>query len=121
MKTKLGRFYGLWMLAALMVLAGAGCRTPRVDWAGRVGIYTHDQAVTELGPPDRSAKLADGSVVAEWVTQRSYTRSYPTGGFLYGGGYYAGPMFLDTRSPEYVLRLSFGPDGRLKEWRKLVK
>ena len=29
------------------------------------------QAVGELGPPDKQAKLSDGKTVAEWITRRS--------------------------------------------------
>lgn len=47
-----------------------GCATQKINWAGRVGAYTFDQAVVELGPPDKQAKLTDGSVVAEWLTRR---------------------------------------------------
>ncbi len=54
------------LLAALAV----GCATSKIDWAGRVGTYTFDQAVLDLGPPDKQAKLTDGTVVAEWLTRR---------------------------------------------------
>jgi hypothetical protein len=41
-----------------------GCVTQKIDWSARVGNYTYAQAVMELGPPDKSAKLTDGTVVA---------------------------------------------------------
>ena len=53
---RLGRLI-LW--SAVLLLA-AGCATTGVDWAVRVGNYTFDQAVVELGPPDKQAKLQDG-------------------------------------------------------------
>ena len=45
------------VFAALLL---AGCVTPKIDWAARVGNYTYDQAVMDFGPPDKSAKLSDG-------------------------------------------------------------
>ncbi len=35
---------------ALALFAVAGCATAKIDWAGRVGNYTFDQAVVELEP-----------------------------------------------------------------------
>ena len=58
----------------------AGCATQRVDWAARVGHYTYDQAVAEMGPPDKQAKLADGTTVGEWLVNRGYTYVYSTPG-----------------------------------------
>jgi hypothetical protein len=112
---------GLWFSLLLMCLL-PGCATQKIDWAGRVGNYTFDQAVMEFGPPDKQAKLQDGTSVAEWVTQRGYMQN--RGSLGYGLGYpcYYGPFYptwTDTyRSPDYFLRLIFAPDGRLKEWKK---
>ena len=61
---------GKWLAMMLAALVLAGCVTQKIDWPARVGNYTHDQAVTELGPPDKSAKLTDGTVVADWLTHR---------------------------------------------------
>ena len=67
-----------------------GCKSPPpVDWNSRVGVYTYDQAVIELGPPDKKAKLDDGKTVAEWITHRSgggNGLSLGTGLFSGGGG-----------------------------------
>jgi hypothetical protein len=103
----------------------AGCATtPKIDWNSRLGNYTYDQAVVELGPPDRSAQLTDGSVVAEWLTMRGYS-----GGavYHYGGPYYRwspGPMiyhYADPPAPDRFLRLVFGPDGKLASWKQVYK
>lgn len=52
--------------AASLILAG--CQTaPPANWASRVGSYTYDQAVAELGPPTSTTKLANGSTVAQWA------------------------------------------------------
>ena len=60
------------LVALVFALFATGCATkPRVDWNSRVGSYTYDQAVVELGPPSREATLSDGRRVAEWVVGRS--------------------------------------------------
>lgn len=119
------------LLIALPVLALAAlvsaCSTTKIDWNSRVGVYTYDQAVMDLGPPDKSAKLNDGSTVAEWLTRRG--RTGEAVGMYYGPayyppyyGYYSGaPYYCDLPSPDYFLRLTFGPDGKLQAWRKFVR
>lgn len=105
----------------------AGCATNKVDWNSRIGNYTYDQAVTELGPPDKSAKLTDGTTVAEWMTRRGYSGG--SVGFAYGYGYpyryyYPGPFYhqyYEAPSPDYFIRLTFGPDGKLQSWKRLAR
>src|SRR5258705_4238554 len=114
---------GRMMVLSLGLLLG-GCTTPKIDWAGRVGIYTYDQAVIDMGPPDRYAKLGDGTVVAEWLTRRGYSYGYAP--VWYGSPhYYYGPFYpgyIDTYTyPNYYLRLVFGPDGRLKTWKNFYR
>jgi hypothetical protein len=107
----------------LMAFAGltlwpTGCATQRVDWPARVGHYTYDQAVTEMGPPDKQAKLNDGTVVAEWLMERGYTYAYNTPG-PYGPFY---PSYVNTyTAPSRFVRLTFGPDGQLTAWKRLYK
>src|SRR5690242_15264115 len=62
-----------------------GCASTKIDWNSRIGNYTYDQAVLELGPPDKDAKLTDGTVVAEWMTRRGYSGG--SVGLMYGYGY----------------------------------
>ncbi len=115
------RWVGLLGLTLLL----SGCATSRIDWAGRVGNYTYDQAITELGPPEREAKLSDGTIVADWLTRRGYRYSYPIGAYpwhcppWYYGPFY--PTYVDSYMPDYYLRLTFGPDGKLKAWKKLAR
>jgi hypothetical protein len=109
------------LLGALLV----GCATPRVDWNARIGTYVYDQAVLDLGPPDKQAKLQDGTVVAEWLTRRGYYHSYNYAPFAYGyypwwsGAYY--PSYIDSYSPDYYLRLIFSPEGKLSAWKNFYK
>jgi len=90
------------MFFGLMV---AGCATTRIDWNGRVGQYSYDEAISELGVPDRQATLSDGSVVGEWLTRR---------GGAYGHTYaFRGSRFHTydiNEFPDRYLRLTFGPD-----------
>lgn len=106
-------------LIALLVFTSllvTGCQsTPKVDWNSRVGTYTFDQAVIDMGPPDKSSKLSDDSLVAEWAVGR------PSGGISFGigTGYSSGHagvgvgQAVSTGGSQRFLRLTFGPDGRL--------
>jgi len=110
------------LTAAMMMLILAGCATQKIDWAGRVGNYSFDQAVLELGPPDKQAKLSDGTLVAEWLTRRGHAYSSPAFGYTpwsYYGPYY--PVYVDGATPDHFLRLTFGPDGKLGSWKKLSR
>jgi hypothetical protein len=107
-----------------------GCATtPRVDWNSRVGVYSYDQSVIDLGPPDKMAKLSDGGTVAEWMIDRGrYYGSAPAFGY-YGapyGRYGAYPGYLATaevfdRSPDTYLRLVFDPHGHLASWTDFLR
>ena len=116
LRTKLGAvgivILGLWL---------AGCATRRVDWSTRVGSYTFDQAIYEIGPPDKQAKLTDGTLVAEWLTHRGHQELSPIGAYHYHGPYRSyypyPPVYVNGYSPDYYLRLTFGPDGRLTAWK----
>ncbi len=113
-------------LLCLLIFILAGCATkPRIDWNSRLGKYTFDQAVIELGPPDKSAKLTDGTTVAEWLIRRGYSAgSYTT---LNGPGYYCpySPIWVNGYdagpAPDRFLRLVFDPAGKLASWKNYSK
>jgi len=108
----------LFTTLALMVAFIVGCATTRpIDWNGRVGIYTFDQAVTELGPPDKQAKLSDGKTVAEWITHRNGGSSFSVGTGFYGGntGFGVGQT-VGTGYSDRVLQLTFGTNNVLSAW-----
>lgn len=112
------------LIALLVVLVLTGCATHKINWAGRVGAYTFDQAVVELGPPDKQAKLSDGSLVAEWLTRRGYRQTFVSGGYHaspWHYGYGHPPTYVDTYSPDYFLRLNFSPEGQLQSWKKFAR
>ena len=106
---------------ALVGLVLTGCATKKVDWNSRVGSYTYDQAVADMGPPDKQAKLSDGKTVAEWITHRA-----GGGGLSFGVG---GASFsrhtgvgvgvsqsVGTGGSDRGLRLVFDTEGKLTSW-----
>jgi hypothetical protein len=105
---------------AFLTWLAAGCSTtPKVDWNSRVGNYTFDQAVSELGPPDKQAKLSDGSTVAEWITGRSGGSAFSVGTGVYGRSTGVGvSQTVGSGGAQRVLRLVFDKDGRLQSWSK---
>jgi hypothetical protein len=114
-------------LLAVISLIGTfliGCKsTPPIDWNSRIGTYTYDQAVTDLGPPDKQAKLDNGQTVAEWITRRNggSSLSVGTGFFSGGGGSGAGVgvgQSIGSGYPDKVLKLTFGSDHKLIAWSK---
>ena len=113
-----------WIFSFGLCFFLAGCASTRIDWNSRIGNYTYDQAVLELGPPDKSAKLSDGSTVAEWLTRRGYPGS---GGMAYGYGYpyyhhyHEWYHYYEPGSPDYFLRLTFGPDGKLQAYKRVTR
>jgi hypothetical protein len=110
-------------LAVLSALVFTGCVTQKIDWAARVGNYTCDQAVIEFGPPDKFAKLTDGTVVAQWLTQRAHTIIAPEPYFLPPGCYFGPliPTYTETYVPDSYLQLTFDTGGKLKTWKKITR
>jgi hypothetical protein len=110
-----------WLVPLLAALLSTGCASPKIDWSARVGNYTYDQAVLDMGPPDKSATLTDGVVVADWMTHRAETIVAPEPYFLSPGSYFGPltPVRTETHVPARYLRLTFGADGKLKTWKKL--
>ena len=106
----------LFALALTLVLA-VGCATNRVDWQSRIGNYTYDQAVLELGPPENIAQLSDGTRVGDWLTSRGRS----SGGSLFISRGYVLHHFPDSEGPDYYMRLTFDPQGRLTAARRVLK
>ncbi len=107
------------MWLAMVTLLVTGCATQRINWNARIGTYTFDQAIIDLGPPDKQARLSDGRRVAEWISR------YSTGStFVVGTGFYNYPVgggFVQATGPEYYenkLRLTFTTNDVLSAWSK---
>jgi hypothetical protein len=108
------------LIWTVLVCFAAGCAsTPKIDWSSRVGNYTYDQAILELGPPDKAAELSDGTLVADWSSR---TRSGPVFSFGLGTGFYGRNsavsvgQSVSTGGAGAQLRLTFDPDRRLRQW-----
>jgi len=122
---------GMWPVATIILLAGCATNRPDVDWNARVGNYTYDQAVRELGQPDKTVQLGDTSKVAEWQIRSEGERvidSSPTGpgeanpgGQLYGEPFWSKPevvqVYPSNPNSGKWLRLTFEPNGRLTAWK----
>ena len=113
------------LLATLVLGLVGGCATtPRVDWNTRIGNYTYDQAVSELGKPARQDTKPEGTRVAEWLTQRGSPGTIGVG--MDAGsappGVIQGPIAEGTpRTLDRYLRLTFGPDGKLTQWERVSR
>ena len=103
-------------LFAIFALCFIGCATTRIDWDSRIGNYTFDDAVMELGVPDRQATLADGSTVGEWLTRRGgaygHAHAFPRSWFF---------TYDVTEMPDQYLRLVFDPDRKLVRTGKFAR
>ena len=122
--------------AAIMIfLAGCANNGPSVNWDARVGNYTYDQAVHELGRPDKTLQMSDTSKVAEWQLRSEGERvinSGPTGpgtdnpgGQLYGEPFWSKPevvqVYPSNPNSGKWLRLTFNPDGHLVAWKSYAQ
>jgi hypothetical protein len=92
------------------------CATNKVDWQSRVGNYTYDQAVLEMGVPDRSTTLSDGSIVGEWLTVRG--TSYGTISSHPGSSL---ANYDVNQFPDRFMRLTFSKDGKLTGFQKFAR
>lgn len=114
--------FGFWLVGL------TGCATHRIDWDGRVGTYTRDDAIREFGPPEKSATLSDGTTVADWLTSRGARHATSMGGYGYVGYPHAprvwsspGYVVIDSPGPDRFLRLTFDPQGKLVSWKRVYQ
>ena len=117
------------LLIIVLALLAASCAygtkaaVKNIDWGSRMGMYTYDEAVAELGEPDVIGQSSEG-MIAEWSLWRSPAVSF---GFGLGSGGYdhhtstgvgVGTSVSTPPSGEY-LHLRFDKDGKLAEWTKV--
>ena len=93
-----------------------------IDWKQKVGTYSYDQALADLGKPAVVTESADGKT-AEWVLKKSPRMSlgFGVGGGSFGSGSGVGVgVGAETPLPAHGenLRLTFDASGKLKEWTK---
>lgn len=109
----------------MAALALAGCATEKIDWTARIGHYTCDQAVMDFGPPDKSARLSDGTTVDEWMTDRGETMIMPEDEYFAAPRHRFDPIitteYSETYYPPRHLRLTFGANGILTEEKDFSK
>jgi hypothetical protein len=112
----------------LALLTGSCASGPKanikgIDWGSRIGTYTYEEALAELGEPNVIGETSEG-MIAEWVLRRSPMVSF---GFGFGGGGYGhhtstgvgvGTSVSPPPSGEY-LHLRFDKNGRLVEWSRV--
>ena len=116
--------FNLFLWSCLMLgLLVTGCASkPKVDWDSRIGNFTYDQAVLELGPPAANTRLDDGTIVADWFLKYGSQFSFGIGtGFSSGGGGVGVGQSVSTTPAGHYLRLVFAPDGKLRQWQKITK
>ncbi|MCU0786722.1 MAG: hypothetical protein MUC91_00790 [Verrucomicrobia bacterium] len=108
------------LIGVVAALTLIGCTTTSsAKWDDRVGTYTWDEAVAELGEPTRVSNLAGGVKVGEWITTRGLTGPTENPPPLYTRDEIITPN--ETRgwsAPDKVLRLMFTPDGKLLDWKR---
>jgi hypothetical protein len=114
----------LWLLALIWLLPGCSS-PPKIDWDSRIGNYTYDQAVQEMGPAENESTLSDGSKVGDWFVRRGPTTSVGVGMGM-GGGYSTGGVGVGvgrTSSTQFnhYLRLTFDPAAKLVRWENITR
>ena len=127
MRNSLARRAWLVLLLSTSVECITGCATRQKErWNQRIGQYTYDEAVKEMGPPERKETTSDGILVAEWILRRVQTYGVPSAGWGMGwgwrgrwGGGWGGTDIHST--PEVALQLHFGPDKRLQTWKEVLR
>ena len=119
MKMNLAVKFSLPVTLALAVAFLAGCATPPpADWDSRVGHYTYDQAVAELGLPNRQAKLSDGKVVSKWFVQPPAAPHSNSGMSYYGNHGFVAGQTIGSGINSQMLQLTFDANGTLIAWSK---
>ena len=112
-----------WVLLAALIVLNPGCAsTPKPDWNSRIGNYTFDNAVQELGPPTGSTRLQDGTTVAEWFLKYGPQMSFGFGtGMYHGGGGFGVGQSITPPPKSHFLRLTFDPEGKLQRWENIQR
>lgn len=115
---------GFGVLLILAALA-ASCTSSRTKWEGRVGIYSYQEALLDLGKPLKSEQLSDGTIIVDWMTHDAEQMEVVTPFALRTA---PGQPTVDRieysrrmtnsmlNSPAQYLRLVFGPNRKLKAW-----
>ena len=108
---------GISLLAIVVLVA---CSTPSaVNWDKQVGVYTWEEALADLGPPDEVTDDAGGVKRAVWSKQRTVGITPAADSPSYYRGETVNPsQTYGSTAPAKVLQLSFTPDGKLFDWQR---
>lgn len=109
-----GALLGMLFLATTFLTC---CTTTVVDWNSRIGTYTYNQAVLQLGSPDKQATLSNGKVVAQWITLHG-NNGTSTGPDLSSAYFGTAGQNNPQTFKNHVLQLTFGTDDKLVSWKK---
>ncbi len=121
-QVEVGRLALWFCLGAILAMTWGCASRPKPDWNQRIGHYTFEQAVQELGPPFSSVRLQDGTTVAEWFLKAGPQFSFGVGTGFAGGHTGVGVGQGVTTAPKgHYLRLTFGPDGQLRTWENVKR
>ncbi len=119
MKMNLAVKFSLPVILALAVAFLTGCATPPpVDWDSRVGHYTYNQALSELGLPNRQSRLSDGKVVSKWFVQPPVSPRFNSGMSYYGNNGFGAGQTPGGGYNNQMLQLTFDTNGTLIAWSK---
>jgi len=116
-------FLILWILLDGSCVYGPRVTVQDSEWGARIGKYTYQEALAELGEPQMIGESSEGKI-AEWVLRQSmpFSIGFGFGGVGYGHhsstGVGVGTSVSPPPSGEY-LRLRFDLDGNLAEWTKV--
>jgi len=112
--TAKGPLLAAWLLVIALI---SGCATtPPVDWDSRVGHYTYAQAINDLGPPNRQARLSSGATELKWYVPAVGTIGTPNNNINNGFG--VGPNPRPGNFSDRYLQLTFDGNGVLTNWSK---
>ena len=110
---------GIGLTTVLSILLLGCSTTPKVNWDSRIGTYTYEDALAELGPPSKVSNLEGGVKSAEWIKSRGPESGVDTMPAVYTRADIVQPdETYGYEAPNKVLRLMFTPDDKLISWQR---
>ena len=111
--------FSLPVTLALTVAFLAGCAAPPpINWDSRIGHYTFEQAMAELGAPDRQSRLGDGKTVFKWYIRPPVVSHFNSGMSYYGNNDFGASQTVGSSYNNEMLQLTFDTNGELTAWSK---
>jgi hypothetical protein len=63
------------VIRSVLDIAYTKTNIKKIDWGSRIGTYTYEEALAEMGEPNVMGESSEGKI-AEWVLQRSPNVSF---------------------------------------------